>query len=194
MLTCSNTGLFSFWEAVVKTIAVYGSSMVQPGEADYIAAYDVGAALALADFAVMTGGYGGIMEAASRGAAEAGGHVIGVTTDVIEALRQRGANQWVRDEIRHATLRERLMHLVLNADGYVVMPGGLGTLHELVTVWELMRTRDIPTAPVICYGDYWTETLQTLRESPYIRPDSWDMLNIAHSPDAVVDLLKRVLP
>lgn len=176
----------------MTTIAVYGSSMVQPGEDPYIASYEVGKALANAGYAVMTGGYAGVMEAVSRGASEAGGHVIGVTTARIEEFRGNAVkpNQWVVDEIRHPTLRERVMHLVLEADGYVCMPGGLGTLNELVTVWELMRVGDIPTRPLVCYGSYWQDMLATLYESRYITKASWGMLRFAQTPDAVVELLR----
>lgn len=167
--------------------------MVQPYEADYIVSYEVGKALAEAGFAVMTGGYAGIMEAVSRGAAEAGGHVIGVTTARIEEFRGHKIkpNQWVVDEIRHPTLRERLMHLVLEADAYVCMPGGLGTLHELITVWELMRVGDIPSRPLICYGNYWREMLAPLRESQFIVKSAWEIPQFVQSPQDVVCLLKK---
>lgn len=178
------------------TIAVYGSSMAASDHPDYKAAYEVGNALAVAGFAVMTGGYNGVMEAVSRGAAEAGGHVIGVTTARIE--RYRGgdlrANRWVADEIRHPTLRERMMHLIVEADAYVVMPGGLGTLNELVTVWELMRVEDIPQRPIVCYGGYWREMLAGLQSSPYIPADFWDMIDFVDTPEAVAERMMKLIP
>lgn len=177
---------------MIKTVAVYGSSIVQSHEADYIAAYQVGKLLAQAGYNVMTGGYAGVMGAASQGAAEVGGHVIGVTTTAFDNGRGDGfkANQWVVDEIRHPTLRERLLHLVLEADAYVVMPGGLGTLHELITVWELMRVGDIPRRPLICYGTYWDDMLEPIRHSPYIRKEAWQLLLYAHQPQDVIELLQ----
>jgi hypothetical protein len=178
---------------MVKTVAVYGSSMVQPDQADYKNAYEVGRMLGSAGYTVMTGGYAGVMEAASKGAAMAGGHVIGVTTDVFKLGRGDGvqANAWVANEIRHPTLRERLLHLVLEADAYVTMPGGLGTLHELITVWELIRVGDIPARPLICYGDYWDSMLATMRESPYVKQTAWDLLAVAHAPEEILALLQK---
>ncbi len=175
----------------MKKIAVYGSSMSQPEEADYIAAYEVGQALAQAGFTVMTGGYAGIMEAASKGAAEVGGRVIGVTTDVFDKGRGDGTqiNAWVSQEIRYITLRERLLHLVLGADAYVCMPGGLGTLHELITSWEFIRVGDIPQRPIICYGDYWSKMLEPMRHTPYLKPIIWDYLTFVDSPQALIDTL-----
>lgn len=176
----------------MKIIAVYGSSMVQPGEEDYDAGIAIGRALGQAGFVVMTGGYDGIMAAASQGAADVGGHVIGVTTDVFANRRGDGthANQWVKEEIRLPTLRERLMHLVVEPDGYVCMPGGLGTMHELITVWELVRAGDIPRRPIVCYGDFWQQMLAALLTNPYIRKASWDYLHHAHSASEVVAFLK----
>jgi len=180
----------------LKTVAVYGSSMVQADQPDYMATLAVGKALAQAGYAVMTGGYAGVMEAASKGAHEVGGHVVGVTTSVFKNGRGDGLipNQWVVDEIRHETLRERLLHLVLEADAYVCMPGGMGTFHELITVWELMRAGDIPQRPLICYGAYWREMLAPMRLSPYVRPQSWEMLTFVDTPDEVVDALQEALP
>lgn len=176
----------------MKTIAVYGSSGVKPGELHYEEALAVGTALAQAGFAVMTGGYAGVMEAASRGASEAGGHVVGVTTDRIEAFRggTLRPNRWIVDEIRLPTLRERLMHLILHADGYVIMPGGLGTLNELVSVWELMHVGDIPTRAILCYGGYWRDMLASLRTSPYLPSDLWAKLTFVDSPQGMIEALR----
>ncbi len=175
----------------MKAVAVYGSSMVQADQPDYVATYAVGKALAEAGYAVMTGGYAGVMEAASKGAHDVGGHVIGVTTSVFKNGRGDGftPNQWLVDEIRHETLRERLLHLVLEADAYVCMPGGMGTLHELITVWELMRAGDIPTRPLLCYGGYWRDMLAPMRQSLYIRPNSWEMLRFVNTPQAIINEL-----
>lgn len=176
----------------MKTIAVYGSAMVKPGHADYVSAYEVGKALGAAGFAVMTGGYAGVMGAASKGAAEAGGHVIGVTTKAIEELRgpEIQANEWLVENVRYDTLHDRLMHLVRDADGYVIMPGGLGTLTELAMVWELMRVRDIPSRPIICYGAYWRNMLANLHASPYVRQTDWALFTFVTSPQDVVEALQ----
>jgi hypothetical protein len=173
----------------MKTVAVYGGAIVAPESDDYAATFAVGKALAEAGYAVMTGGYSGVMEAASRGASEAGGHVIGVTTERIESLRGAKINQWVVDEIRHPTLRERLMHLVLEADAYVVMPGGLGTLNELVTVWELIRVGDIPRRPLIGYGPFWREVLAPFMDTPYVQNSMIELIQFVQTPQAMIEAL-----
>lgn len=178
---------------MAKIIAVYGSSRVSPDSDDYREAYAVGRELALAGYHVVTGGYEGIMSAASRGASEAGGHVIGVTTTVIEQLRNIRPNEWVHEEISYPSLRERLYHLTVSSDGYVVMPGGLGTMAELVLAWELIRARDLPRRPLIAYGAHWEKVLQPLRDVPYIRDDDWHPVAFANTPQAVVAHLQMLI-
>ncbi|MBC7815027.1 MAG: LOG family protein [Burkholderiales bacterium] len=173
----------------MKTIAVFGSAVPKPEEMDYQHAYELGRALCASGYQVMTGGYSGVMEAVSKGGCEVGGHVIGVTTALFDATRPNGANQWVKQEIKYLTLRERLIHMIVEPDGYVAMPGGLGTLNELVMVWELMRVDDIPRRPLICYGQYWERMLANFVESPYIQPTFWDLLTFADTPEEAVAAL-----
>jgi predicted Rossmann-fold nucleotide-binding protein len=103
------------------------------------------------------------MEAVSRGANEAGGHVIGVTCADIEAWRGVRANAWVQEERRFATMQERLNELVLSCDAAIVLPGGPGTLTEIALTWNLMIVASIPPKPLILTGAGW----KTLMESFY---------------------------
>lgn len=178
---------------LVKTIAIYGSSSIQPDSPDYEAAYQVGQALARAGLAIVTGGYMGVMEAASKGASEVGGHVIGVTSAPLEKLRRAGANRWVVQNIPYDTLRDRLLHLILRSDGYVVMPGGIGTMNELILAWELMRVQEIPIRPLVCYGTFWEMMFAPMRSTTYVRAEYWDMLRFAHTPDEVVTYILEAL-
>src|SRR3989304_6004898 len=94
-----------------RIVSVFGGASPLPDSPAYADARRLGRLLEEAGCVVMTGGYMGTMEAASRGAAEAGGHVIGVTCEAIERFRKAGANPWVKEEIKYPTLRERLNHL-----------------------------------------------------------------------------------
>lgn len=166
--------------------------MVKPTSPDYQAAEAVGEALAQAGYTVMTGGYAGIMEAASKGANLAGGHVIGVTTEQIRNVRPESrANSWVKEEIAYPRLNERLHHLIEHADGYVVMPGGVGTLNELVLAWEYMRVKELPLRPLICYGDLWQRTLQAFIDDRYVPLHHQQMITYAANPQAVIAVLNR---
>jgi len=174
----------------VDVVSVFGSSSVKPGSTDYETSVQVGKALAEAGYAVMTGGYGGVMEAASKGANEAGGHVIGVTTSQIEAVRSVDANRWVTEEISYEALRDRLFHLVKHANaGYVAMPGGVGTLHEIAETWELMRMDGIERKPLICYGDYWENIIKQIKFSDYVSDDYRPLMQFAHDPAEIIQIL-----
>ncbi|RMG82010.1 MAG: TIGR00730 family Rossman fold protein [Chloroflexi bacterium] len=177
----------------MKIIAVYGSAIVEPDTPHYQAALEVGAGLARAGYAVMTGGYGGVMEAASKGAAEAGGHVIGVTSERIETFRPRSPNPWVREEIKYPSLRERLLHLIDHADGYVVMPGGIGTLNELFMAWELVRLGETSFGPMVCYGEYWRPRLAQLIDNHYIHSETTKLLHFADTPQEIVTRLQNLV-
>src|ERR1700692_2625995 len=110
-----------------KVITVFGSSRPEPGHADYAEAVELGRALAQAHFAVCSGGYGGVMEAVSRGAKEAGGRTLAVTAKVFRAR----VNDWVDEHHAVPTWEERLFELVRSGNGYVACKGGTGTLVEL---------------------------------------------------------------
>lgn len=173
----------------MKTITVFGSARVQPGHDDYEAAYALGRALAGAGFAVMSGGYYGIMAAVSKGASELGGHTIGITTNQIEALSGVRANPWIKQEVKYPILGERINHLILQSDGYIAMPGGVGTLHEIAETWEMLRLEEIMNRPLICYGAYWETILSGLRSSIYVPHELAGILRFAHSVEAVMDIL-----
>ena len=143
-----------------KVITVFGSSRPQEGHADYTEAVDLGRALAAAGFTVCTGGYGGVMEAVSRGAHEAKGHVLGVT------FRFPGAhaNRWVDEETCMETWQERLFELVRLGDGYVACKGGTGTLVELAAVWEMLNKKVMEHRPFVVLGDFWQPILDRVGE------------------------------
>lgn len=134
-------------------VSVFGTGRAQPGEPAYVLAEQVGRALAQAGFAIANGGYRGTMVAAAKGAAEAGGTVIGVTCS---AFKKSVANEFVTREVATGSLEERLHRLVELGRAYVVLPGGTGTLLELASVWELKNKGFLDRArPVILVGDFW---------------------------------------
>jgi uncharacterized protein (TIGR00725 family) len=176
-------------------ISVFGSSRPAVGEADYESARALGRALAAAGFCVCSGGYGGVMEAASRGAKEAGGHTLGITASFF----RRQANPWVDKELRVATWEERLFELVRRGEGYVACKGGTGTLVELAVVWEMLNKRVMLSKPFVVLGDFWQPILDRVREVEGLpgsrngEADGWLVHTCARPQDAAAFLAERLL-
>ncbi len=148
----------------MTSVTIFGGSRVQPDSAEYLAAQELGRALAERGFSVVTGGYNGVMEAVSRGAKEAGGHVIGVTVDVIARNFERSPNAFVDQEVRTAALLERIDKLVELGAAYIVLPGGAGTLAELGVVWNLALLGALHDKPLIVVGAGWERVLKLMVE------------------------------
>lgn len=177
-----------------KIITVFGSSRPRADDAYYGEARQLGAALASAGFAVCSGGYGGVMEAVSRGAREAGGKTVAVTA---KFFRSR-ANQWIDEEIRVDTWQERLFELIRRGSGYVVCRGGTGTLVELAVVWEMINKGVMKRKPVVALGSFWGPVVQCVREVEIAGDSRWTereqplIFNASSPADAVSYLLDQI--
>lgn len=134
-----------------KTVTIFGSSKPLPGEKEYEDAYRIGKILGDAGINICSGGFGGIMDAVSKGARDAGTDAIGVTVDLYNAV----PSKYLSEEIKCETLFDRLENLINKADGYIVLPGGTGTLLELSLVWEYFNKDIISVKPFACVGDMW---------------------------------------
>ena len=175
-----------------RVISVFGSSAPLPGSPAYEDAVAVGRLLAEAGFAVATGGYAGTMAGASQGASEAGGHVIGVASERIERFRNAGVNQFVKEVIKYDTLSDRLLHLVKNNDGVIVLPGGIGTLSEMALAWSLIQVGEVDKRPIALLGDIWSETVRAFVRPEYVTEAHLAQLYFANTPaDAVAHLVKN---
>ena len=175
---------------MTKIISVFGSSAPQPGSAAYQQAYMVGKLLAQAGFAVATGGYGGVMSGISQGAAEANGHVIGVTSAQIERFRPLGPNQWVAEEIKYDSLRERLLHLINHNDGMITLPGGIGTISEMTLAWSFLQVGEIEKRPFSLLGDIWYNTVHTFYDDAYVKRHDMELLHFAKTPEEAVSWMR----
>ena len=161
-------------------VAVFGSSTITDCDPAYAEIRELGAALARRGLAVMTGGYGGAMEAASRGAHEAGGVVIGVTVQLFDS--RGGANRWVNDRVHTPDLYERLRHLVHEADAFVAVTGSIGTLTELFLVWTMLSVEARPAAPLVLMGSHWRAWLAAHAEPGFIPERLFRFVEIADTP------------
>ena len=176
-------------------VTVFGASQTGPGETLYLESLALGKLLAEAGFSVATGGYIGTMEAVSRGAAEAGGHVIGVTCSEIETWRSATANAWVLEEQKQATLIQRLDVLIQQCDAALALPGGIGTLAEILVTWNRLAINSISPRPLILIGRGWKNTISTFLEqqNAYISPKDRPLIQYVDTISQAVELLKNLL-
>jgi hypothetical protein len=174
-------------------ITIFGGSHPQPGSPAYAEACELGTLLAQAGHTVLTGGYIGTMEAVSKGAAEAGGHVIGVTCADIEAWRAVKPNAWVKEERRFPTLEGRLTELVRACDAAIALPGGPGTLTEIALTWNLMIIHSMPAKPLILTGAGWRSVMESFYKSfeVYIPQRQRDLLEFATDIQEAIKLLSN---
>ena len=173
-------------------ISVFGGSQPKEGDQAYTEAMELGRLLAQRGHTVLTGGYIGTMEAVSRGAHEAGGHVIGVTCEDIESWRKVAPNRWVKEERRKKTLNERLQVLVQDCDAALALPGGAGTLTEIALMWNLMIVESRHRSPLILIGRGWQSTLdQFFKEfDVYISAKHKEFVLFAEDVKTAVDMLE----
>jgi uncharacterized protein (TIGR00730 family) len=169
-----------------RILTVFGGSAPKPGSEAYQQAEHLGSLAARGGWRVATGGYIGTMEAVSKGASEAGGRAIGVTCDQIEHWRAIGPNRWVGEEIRQATLRERLYKLVELGSAYIALPGGIGTLSEVAFSWSLIQTKELSPRPLVLVGDTWTSTMELFLDKAggYVRPADRELILFAPDVDS----------
>lgn len=172
-------------------VTVFGGASAQPGEPGYLDALKLGSLLALAGHTVLTGGYMGTMEAVSKGAAQAGGHVIGVTCAEIERWRNARANAWVKEEWKAETLVERLSLLLDHAQAAIALPGGPGTLVEITLLWNRMIIEAVPHRPLILVGQGWKNTIHTLfhEQDSYIGDPQRRLLTFSPTVEEAAALL-----
>src|SRR5680860_400623 len=143
-------------------ISVFGSARSKPGDADYAAAEEIGTKLVQAGVAVITGGGPGVMEAANKGAAEAGGVSVGLG---IELPHEQGVNEYANIGLNFRYFFVRKTMFVKYAQGFIVLPGGFGTFDELFESLTLVQTRTITRFPIVLFGHaYWDGLVDWLRD------------------------------
>jgi uncharacterized protein (TIGR00730 family) len=182
--TLANTG---------RAVAVFGSARVTPEHPQYLAAIETGKRLVEAGYAVVTGGGPGIMEAANRGAKEAGGLSIGCN---IELPFEQGTNPYVDVAINFRYFFVRKTMFVKYSEAFIIFPGGFGTMDELFEALTLIQTGKIRDFPVVLFGsDYWRGMLDWIRETMLlegkISPDDVDLLFLTDSPEEAVRVIQE---
>jgi len=174
-------------------ISVFGSARTTPDEPEYADAEQLGRSLAGSGFAVITGGGPGAMEAANKGASEAGGVSVGLG---IELPYEAGLNAWADVGINFRYFFVRKTMFVKYAQGFIVLPGGLGTLDEVFEALTLVQTQKVTSFPIVLLGSsYWSGLLEWLhtsvRAGGKVSPQDLELLQVTDSIDEAVQIMKE---
>ena len=175
-------------------VSIFGSARVGPDDPMYAAAEETARRFVGRGFGVITGGGPGIMEAANKGAAEAGGPSIGCN---IELPFEQGMNRYVRTAVNFRYFFVRKTMFVKYAEGFIIFPGGFGTMDELFEALTLIQTRKVRYFPVVMFGaDYWQGLLVWLRErmaaEGKIKHGDLDLILVTDSPEEAVEHVLQV--
>ncbi|MFC5679513.1 TIGR00730 family Rossman fold protein [Aeromicrobium endophyticum] len=169
-------------------VSVFGSARTRPDDPMYAAATDIAAKLCEAGYAVITGGGPGAMEAANKGASECGGVSVGLG---IELPHEQGMNEWVDLGVNFRYFFVRKTMFVKYAQGFIVLPGGFGTMDELFEALTLAQTGKVTSFPIVLFGSsYWGGLVDWLRATMQtdgkISPGDVDMLHVTDDVDEAI--------
>ncbi|NQT10801.1 MAG: TIGR00730 family Rossman fold protein [Desulfobacteraceae bacterium] len=180
---------------VGPAVSIFGSSRIKANDPIYKKTEEIASLFVKNDFAVITGGGGGVMEAANKGAAMAGGASVGL--NIVLPFEQK-PNQYSNIKLEFKYFFIRKVMFVKYAMAYIIMPGGFGTLDELFESVTLIQTRRIKPFPVILVGsDYWSGLIawvkSRLLENKMISPEHLDILQIIDEPEEIVKAVKKIV-
>jgi uncharacterized protein (TIGR00730 family) len=179
-----------------RGVTVFGSARSKPSDPEYQLAYDMGFALARAGYTVITGGGPGDMEAANKGARDAGGESVGVCIE----LPNEKPNPYVTRSLSFRYFFVRKVMFVKYSQAFVILPGGFGTLDELFEAVTLVQTRKVKPFPVVLAGNdgYWDGLVQWVRgpvvSRGMVSPHEAEILRRADTPEQVLSILAHAIP
>ncbi|HYI37603.1 MAG TPA: TIGR00730 family Rossman fold protein [Thermoleophilaceae bacterium] len=183
---------FASLSGLYRAVSVFGSARTPPGDPQYAAAREVARRLGEEGHPIITGGGPGIMEAANRGATDAGVQSIGLGIDL---PHEQGINEWVDLPLEFHYFFTRKVMFVRYACAFVVFPGGFGTFDELFEAATLRQTGKVRWFPIVLFGsDYWSGLVEWLRDpvrrEGKISEHDWEMLEVTDDPARVVDVIR----
>jgi uncharacterized protein (TIGR00730 family) len=166
-------------------ITVFGGSKCKEDSAEYCEAFKLGGMLAEAGFTICTGGYLGIMEAASRGAREKGGRVLGVVMNQFKAE----PNRYLTDKVATDHFYDRLQNLISRSVGFVAFRGGMGTVTEISLVWNKLQTRVLASRPLVLIGECWPPVVKAWQESLAVSDTDVSILDFADDAKQAFEII-----
>ena len=182
-------------QEVGPAVSIFGSARTKPDQPEYKKAEKIAALFVKNNFAVITGGGGGVMEAANKGAAEAGGTSIGLN---IVLPFEQAPNKYSNLNLEFNYFFIRKVMFIKYAFAYIIMPGGFGTLDELFEAVTLVQTQRIKPFPIILVGsEYWSGLKDWIKlrlsEKKLISPEDFDILQVVDEPEEVVNIVKKMV-
>ena len=183
---------FASLSGLYRAVSVFGSARTPPGDPQYEAAREVARRLGEEGHPIITGGGPGIMEAANRGAADAGVQSVGLGIDL---PHEQGLNEWIDLPLEFHYFFTRKVMFVRYACAFVVFPGGFGTFDELFEAATLRQTGKVRWFPIVLFGsDYWSGLVEWLRDpvrrEGKISEEDWEMLEVTDDPERVVEVIR----
>ena len=170
-----------------RIVTIFGGSRCGEGSDEYGQALRVGQLLAEAGFTICTGGYLGVMEAASRGAHERGGRVLGIVMNQFKAE----PNRYLTDKVATPHFYARLQELITRSVGFIALRGGMGTVTELSLVWNKMQTRVIEPRPLVLLGDCWPPVIECWRKHLLVSEQDVRFLSFAQTAEEAVAIISE---
>ncbi len=168
-----------------KIVTIFGGSRCGENSPEYAEAKEVGARLAEAGFTICTGGYLGVMEAASRGAREKGGRVFGIVMNQFKSE----PNRYLTDKVASSHFYDRLQNLIVRSVGFVALRGGMGTVSEVSLVWNKMQTHVIERRPLVLLGDCWKNVVECWQKNLVVSDADVSLLNFADNAEAACRII-----
>ena len=168
-----------------RIVTIFGGSKCREESEDYAQARRLGQLLAEQGFTICTGGYLGVMEAASRGAHERGGRVLGIVMNQFKSE----PNRYLTDKVASAHFYERLQNLITRSVGFVAVRGGMGTVTEMSLVWNKLQTRVIEPRPIVLMGSCWPPLVEAFKRHLVVSDDDVRLLDFAETPEEAVRII-----
>lgn len=168
-----------------KIVTIFGGSKCGESSPEYQQAREVGARLAEAGYTICTGGYLGVMEAASRGARDKGGRVFGIVMNQFKSE----PNRYLTDKVATDHFYDRLQNLIMRSVGFIAIRGGMGTVTEISLVWNKLQTRVIDRRPLVLLGDCWPKVVQTWKEELVVSDEDVRLLDFAKNAEEAVGII-----
>lgn len=168
-----------------KIVTIFGGSKCKEGQPEYEQARRIGQILAEAGFTICTGGYLGVMEAASRGAREKGGRVLGIVMNQFKGE----PNRYLTDKVATDHFYDRLQGLIQRSMGFIALKGGMGTVTEISLVWNKLTTQVLEPRPLVLVGECWKPVLKSWEDNLVVSKAETSLLSLVETAEEACQII-----